>query len=298
MAYSLMRESRVVVVYEGRAYGFDALANYNAETSFREYKTLRRTLHSRSNYSHSKITAQDPTSISLAVNFANGGIESNFFDWLGFSRTGSSISMPKTSNNIEPIMLQIFILTKGVCMQFDYCYVANIDFILENSVPVLNIGIESGKFTEIDQPLDSYTIDQGQVIPFSPLRVSSNGRELPGAISASMSFQQQCSWREDRNIFGIGNIYNNSRAVVNELNASALLSFYYIKPRDPESITVLDSNSSLDLIISNNHISVVFPQSRISKRLSMTDVFRVEYDIISTESSDPVTINFLGENNK
>lgn len=204
MAYSLMRESRVVVVYDGRAYGFDALANYNAETSFREYKALRRTLHSRTNYSYSKITAQDPTSISLSVNFANGGIESNFFDWLGFSREGSSLSLPKASANIEPTMLQVFILTKGVCMQFDYCYVANIDFILENSVPVLNIGIESGKFTEVDQPQDSYTIDQGKVVPFSPIRISSNGRELPGTISASMSFQQQCSWRENRSIFNIG----------------------------------------------------------------------------------------------
>lgn len=298
MAYSLMRESRVVVVYEGRAYGFDALANYSAETSFQEYKTLRRTIHNRTNYSYSKITAQDPTSISLSINFAQGKIESNFFDWLGFSREGSSLSLPKSSSNIEPIMVDMYILTQGSCMLFEYCYVANIDFILENSVPVLNIGIESGKFTEVPYPRDSYSLDQGSVMPFSPLRISSNGRELPGIISASISFQQQCTWRENRGIFNIDNIYNNSRAVVNELNASALLAFYYIKPRDPESIIALDSGKSLDITIQNNNLSVVFPQARISKRLSMTDVFRVEYDIISTEFSDPVTINFLGEDNK
>lgn len=298
MIYSLMRESRVVIVYDGRAYGFDALANYNVETSFQEFKTLRRTIHRRTNYAHSKITAQDPTSISLALNFANGSIESNFFDWMGFTRRDRTLILPRYSEQTEPLMFDMYIINSGITMYFTSCYVANVDFILENSIPVLNVGIESGKFEEVLQPRNSYTIDQGQVLPFSPVRVTSNGKALPGVVSASLSFQQQCSWREDRSIFNVGQIYKNSRAIVNEMNASALVSMYYSKNIRDDAFLNLEPVTGLNLNISNQHISVDFPQTRITKRLNMTDVYRVEYDIIPTELSDPVTIHFLGENDK
>ena len=299
MIYSLMRESRVVIVYDGRAYGFDALSNYNVETSFQEYKTLRRTIHNRANYAHSKITAQAPTSISLAINFANGQVESNFFDLLGFKRhKDQSLTLPKFSQNIEPEMFEMYIISQGITMHFDYCYAATVDFILENSIPVLNVGIESGKFEEVLSYRNSYTIDQGQVLPFSPVLVSSNGKTFPGVVSASMSFQQQCSWREDRNLFNIGKIYNNSRAVVNEMNASALISMYYTKNIRDDAFLNLEPVSGMNINIYNQHISVDFPQTRITKRLNMTDVYRVEYDIIPVETSDPVTINFLGENDR
>lgn len=299
MIYSLMRESRVVIMYEGRAYGFDALANYSAETSFREFKTLRRTLHRRSNYAHSKITAQEPTSISLAINFANGSVESNFFDWLGMQRLDdSSLILPKFSLNTEPIMFDMYVISTGVNMLFSRCFVSTVDFILENSVPVLNVGIESGKFEEVLQPRNSYTIDQGQVLPFSPVRVTSNGKNLPGVVSASLSFQQQCSWREDRNLFHYNKIYNSSRAIVNEMNVSALVSMYYTKNIRDDAFLNLEPVKGMNLNISNQHISVDFPQTRITKRLNMTDVYRVDYDIIPTESSDPVVIQFLGENDR
>ncbi|MFP9170031.1 hypothetical protein ACLI2G_14700, partial [Enterococcus faecalis] len=86
MFYSLMRESKIVIEYDGRGYHFDALSNYDASTSFQEFKTLRRTIHNRTNYADSIINAQDPSSISLAINFSTTLIESNFFDWMGFTR--------------------------------------------------------------------------------------------------------------------------------------------------------------------------------------------------------------------
>ncbi|MFP9048757.1 hypothetical protein, partial [Enterococcus faecalis] len=72
-------------------------------------------------------------------------------------------------------------------------------------------------------------ITQGEVLPYSAPAVYTNSSPLPALISASMSFQQQCSWREDRNIFDINKIYTNKRAYVNEMNASATLAFYYVK---------------------------------------------------------------------
>lgn len=92
MLYSLMRESRVVIEYDGRAYGFDALSNYNAGTSYEEFKANRRTIHRRSNYAYSKITAQSPSSISLTLNFSSNALEGLFFRVDGVYRDRRNVS--------------------------------------------------------------------------------------------------------------------------------------------------------------------------------------------------------------
>lgn len=289
-----MRESRVVIIFEGRAYGFDALSNYSAEVSYEEYKVLRRTLHRRKNYSHSKIVSQNPTSINLAINFAQGGIESNFFDWMGYTRRGNSLFLPVVSPNIEPIMFDMYIINEFTNIEFSTCYVNTADFSLDNNVPILNVGIESGEFKEVRQVRDSYSIDQGDVLSFSPPRVSSNGKIIPGLVSASMSFQQQCTWRTHRSVFDIGKIYTNKRAYINELNASATISVYDTGHKRYDDFFGIDPSYDMPLTIANEHIVVEFPSTRITKRLELTDVYKLEYDIIPTEDSDPVSIHFRG----
>lgn len=295
MNYSLLRESRVVIVFDGRAYGFDALSNYSAETSYEEFKTLRRTVHRRKNYAYSKIIAQTPSSINLAINFAQGGLESNFFDWMGYERNGTSLFLPRVTPSIEPIMFDMYILNKTANMEFSTCYVSTADFSLDNNVPILNVGIESGKFREVQQPINSYSIDQGTVLPFSPPKVSSNGKQIPGLVSASMSFQQQCTWRESRSVFDVGTIYNNTRAIVNEMNASATISVYDTGAKVYDDFFGINPILGLPLTIANENIVVEFPSTRITKRLNFADVYRIDYDIIPTEDSDPVSIHFRGE---
>ncbi|EJB4242425.1 hypothetical protein MT068_001516 [Salmonella enterica] len=296
MFYALMRESKIVVEYDGRGYHFDALANYDISTSFREYKTLRRTIHNRTNYADSIVNAQDPTSLSLAINFSTTLIESNFFDWMGFKREGNSLLLPKNSPNIEPIMFNVYVINENNnCIYFENCYVSTVDFSLDKSIPILNVGIESGKFSEVSTFRDGATITQGEVLPYSAPSVFSNSAALPALISASMSFQQQCSWREDQSVFDINKIYNNKRAYVNEMNASATLSFYYVKRFAGDKFLNLDPEARTPLIIKNKYISIEFPLARISKRLNFSDLYQVEYDVIPTVDSDPVEINFFGE---
>ena len=291
-----MRESKVIVEYDGRAYHFDALSNYDVSTSYEEYKTLRRTLHRRTNYADSIINVQSPSSISLAINFSNTLTEANFFEWLGFAREGNSFLLPLFSQNIEPIMFNVYIVnTNNSCVYFEHCYVSAVDFSLDNSVPILNVGIESGKFSEVSTyPLGS-SITQGEVMKLSPPQVSTNSIVLPALLSASMSFQQQCSWREDKSVFDINKIYNNKRAYVNEMNASATLSFYYIKRFAGDMIYNIEPEINKPLTIRNEHISIDFPSARITKRLQFSDIYRVEWDVIPTADSDPVRIDFFGE---
>lgn len=296
MFYSLMRESKIVVEYDGRGYHFDALSNYDVRTSYEEFKTLRRTVHRRTNYADSIINAQTPSSISLAVNFSNTLTEANFFEWLGFDRKGNTFLLPLYSNNIEPIMFNIYIVNKdNNCVYFENCYVSTVDFSLDKNIPILNIGIESGKFSEVSTYREAASIIQGEVMSYSPVIASTNGSILPGLISASLSFQQQCSWREDKSVFDINKIYNNKRAYVNEMNASATISLYYLKRFAGDMVYNIEPETDVPLNIRNNNISIDFPSARITKRLDFSDVYRIEWDIIPTASSDPVRIDFFGE---
>ncbi|QXV84317.1 minor tail protein [Escherichia phage SelmaRatti] len=296
MFYSLMRESKIVIEYDGRGYHFDALSNYDVRTSYEEFKTLRRTVHRRTNYADSIINAQTPSSISLAVNFSNTLTEANFFEWLGFYRKGNTFLLPLYSSNIEPIMFNIYIVNKdNNCVYFENCYVSTVDFSLDKNIPILNVGIESGKFSEVSTYREAASIIQGEVMSYSPVIASTNGSILPGLISASLSFQQQCSWREDKSVFDINKIYNNKRAYVNEMNASATISLYYLKRFAGDMVYNIEPETDVPLNIRNNNISIDFPSARITKRLDFSDVYRVEWDIIPTASSDPVRIDFFGE---
>lgn len=295
MLYSLMRESRVVIEYDGRAYGFDALSDYTAGTSYEEFKANRRTIHRRSNYAYSKITAQSPSSISLTLNFSSNALEGLFFELMGFIEIDGMYQMPLFSNNIEPKMFSVYIINKNTSLRFDNCFATTCDFSLDKSVPVLNVGIESGYFEEVGHPLNSYTLDQGEVLPFSLPQVSSNGRVLPGLMSAGMSFQQQCEWRGDRSLFDINKIYNNRRAIVNELNSSSLISMYYAKSLQIDSTHNIKPDVGLPVQIRNKYIVVDFPSTKITKRLDLTDVYKIDYDVIPTEQSDPVRIKLIGD---
>lgn len=291
-----MRESKVIVEYDGRAFHFDALSNYDIQTSYEEFKTLRRTVHRRTNYADSIINAQTPSSISLAVNFSNTLTEANFFEWLGFDRKGNTFLLPLYSSNIEPIMFNIYIVNKdNNCVYFENCYVSTVDFSLDKNIPILNVGIESGKFSEVSTYREAASIIQGEVMSYSPVIASTNGSVLPGLISASLSFQQQCSWREDKSVFDINKIYNNKRAYVTEMNASATISLYYLKRFAGDTVYNIEPETDVPLTIRNNNISIDFPSARITKRLEFSDVYRVEWDIIPTASSDPVRIDFFGE---
>ena len=57
----------------------------------------------------------------------------------------------------------------------------------------------------------------------------------------------------------------------------------------------IEPETDIPLAIRNNNISIDFPSARITKRLEFSDVYRVEWDIIPTASSDPVRIDFFGE---
>ncbi|MFP9170068.1 hypothetical protein ACLI2G_14885, partial [Enterococcus faecalis] len=204
--------------------------------------------------------------------------------------------LPRNTPNIEPIMFNMYIINhNNSCIYFENCYVSTVDFSLDKSIPILNVGIESGKFSEVSTFRDGYTITQGEVLPYSAPAVYTNSSPLPALISASMSFQQQCSWREDRNIFDINKIYTNKRAYVNEMNASATLAFYYVKRLVGDKFLNLDPETRTPLIIKNKYVSITFPLARISKRLNFSDLYQVEYDVIPTADSDPVEINFFGE---
>ncbi|EBS3195859.1 phage tail protein, partial [Salmonella enterica subsp. enterica serovar Virchow] len=168
-------------------------------------------------------------------------------------------------------------------------------FSLDKNIPILNVGIESGKFSEVSTYREAASIIQGEAMSYSPVIVSTNGSILPGLISASLSFQQQCSWREDKSVFDINKIYNNKRAYVNEMNASATISLYYLKRFAGDMVYNIEPETDVPLNIRNNSISIDFPLARITKRLDFSDVYKVEWDIIPTASSDPVRIDFFGE---
>lgn len=297
MQYSLLRESRVVVIHDGRAYEFDALSNVSASIDYTEYKSNRKTLHKKRNYPLSKVTAKNTTSISLAVNLTDNLLEANFYRWLGLKEFGGFFYLPDSSDDLEPQYVEIYIISKGSIFNAKICYVSAVDFTLEKNVPLLNIAIESANCSEVnDYPL-SASILQGNILTYSPLRIQVNNNEMPGVQGASVSLQQQCNWREQRTIHDLGTIYTHKKAIVSEMNASATINFNLVHRVFGGLITEYPQYN-VPVVIFNSHLAINFPSARITKRLTVSDIYTAAFDIIPMEyDGDPVTIKFFGENN-
>ncbi|ATS94099.1 minor tail protein [Pectobacterium phage DU_PP_V] len=290
MIYPILRESRVVIEYEGRAFTMDALSSFSGSTSYGEYKSLRKTIHNRSNYAYSKIVQQEPSSISIQTPFTMGGVEGLLLHLLGWDTDKIPYEMPKFNRSVTPKMFNIYLCFKEldyIC--FTNCYLSAMDIVLEKSVPSISLGFESGNFYEGTYPPQGSMI-QGDVMPFYPVSVLYDNTETPGLVSASISLQQQCEWIDNRSIHSIGTIYSNSQAYVRELNVSATVSTYMVSRLSGQSVLLPEY---APITIRNNIFSLNIPLARITKRADFSDVFKLEYDIIPTEDSDPVTISFM-----
>lgn len=296
MNYSLLRESRVVIRYEGRAYEFDALSNVSANLDYQEYKSTRKTLHKKRNYPVSRTTAINTTDISLAVNLTDNLLEVNFFKWLGLETAGNFLFLPEVSK-LEPTYFDVYIISQGTILCGKTCYVSAVDFTLEKSVPLLNIAIEGAYLEEVHDYPTTGSLVQGNVLTYSPIRVNINNNELPAVMGAGLSFQQQCTWRDQRSLHNIGRMYSHKKAYTNEMNSSATINFNYVNTFSNNYVLNELPETDIPVSIFNSHLSIEFPHARITKRLSVADVYSIGYDVIPMENSDdPVRIQFLGEN--
>lgn len=296
MNYALLRESKVLIVDEmARVFEFDALASISLDLAYEEYRTTRKTLHSRRNYPISKTTAQSSSSLSLTVNLTDNHLEASFFEWMGFSRAAKDTFLLPIVSPLEPRYFTAIIVTESSTWELGRAIITSVDVTLDRTVPVLTVNIEAGSFSEVtDAPQTTFI--QGAIVKASPTEVFVNGTLFPGFTGAGLSFQQQTNWLNTRGIHDIGTIYNNKRAIVTDMNATATLNFYYVNSYRPTTVMDFENKYGVAVLLRTKSLQIEFPHSSITKRLSLSDVYTTALDVQPMEGSDDlVRITFTGE---
>lgn len=301
MSYSFLRESRLIIEYEGRRYGFSALSNMNYDSTMNEFKVNRKTLHKKSNYPVSIVTGYNPVTLSLILNFSDNGLESMFFEWLGMERYDNALYMPFVSNT-EPKYITAYIqYESGAIFKLSPAFVTNVDFSLEKGIPELSIGIIASRLVQLRDVLPIPSLDQSEVSTVTPLFCSLNEYNLPSVRGSGMSFQQQCNWRQDRSIQGIGTMHYPRRAIIDEMNFSANINMYKRElPQRYEAnfLTVDEPIYDAHIQIYNKKVLVDIPNARVTKRLTADELTSLSLDIIPMHNSEvPVSITFRNEEN-
>ncbi|QPB12131.1 hypothetical protein [Providencia phage PSTCR5] len=296
MSYSFLRESKIIIEHEGRRYAFSALSTMNYDTTMAEYKVNRRTVHGKSNYPVSIVTGFNPVTLSLIVNFSNNSLESMFFEWLGMGREGNTLYLPFNSK-LEPTYLKVYIqYQSGAIFELTPAYVSNADFSLEKGIPELSVGIIASNVTQLRELLPHPSLDQSEVSIPSPLFCTLNGIDLPSIRGSGLSFQQQCTWREEKSIYEIGQMSYPKKAVINEMNFSANINMYKREMHGKPESNFLKIDEPLyghHLQIYTNKILVDIPSARVTKRLTADETLSMSLDIIPMYNSPaPVSITF------
>lgn len=302
MSYSLLREAQIVIEESGRLYFFSALAGVSFSTTMAEFKLNRKTVHNKSNYPLSIVTGHNPVTISLIVNRSTNSLESMFFEWLGMERVTENTLVMPFSSKVEPRYINVYLKYPEICYKISPAFVTNADFTLETNVLEFSVGIVAGKCEKMrDIPLSS-SIQQGDVEQFSMVNCKLDNKEIPSLRGSGLSFQQQCSWRENKSVYDIGSMHYESKAIIDEMNFSANINAYardlpveYVRNLLDINEPIYDSN----IQIFNKTLIVEVPSARVTKRLQLGDINTIGFDLVPMYNSiSPVSITFLNEDNK
>lgn len=289
MAYTLIRECKLVLVYNGVGYHLDALSDFQFSQTFSRKSSLRKTLHSKVARPLSISNSKNPASFSMRVLATDSYVEGVFLEIVGMQFDGNkSFSYPYMLNVLAN-NCEMFIISENEIYKIENSMINNVDTSLAlNSALGFDISITASDILKVtDAP--STTKVQGSPVTPSPIFFYINDELINNVINASISIQQVINWRADKGLHDIGSIYTPRVGMLTEMSLTASVTTHL-----NSKITIQDDPFVANVKIQQSSIIYDLQNVLINKRLTPEDVFQESFDIALTEESDNVVVEYGG----
>lgn len=283
----LLRDSRVVLRYNGREYVLPSVSSIDAEMSYNEYSGSRKTLFNKAGHSrYSLVSEVRATSVSMSMYLNNPAVDGVFFELLGLTRKGNSYSVPYALP-VSPEYFELLVINGSSTTVLSPCFIETADITMARGDPLLlNVSISSGNFEQTSAI--RYTGPPLVSNPLAPTPVYVDiGTQTIGSItSVALSIQQTCEWREDRSLFATGSLHSKSRAVLTDLLVSMVIS------------NNLDTSKQFidpviaDVSVSQSGFGVQMSSARVFPRTSLSTIYKNNLDVSTSQDTDSVIITY------
>lgn len=282
--YIIQKNTRLVIEYLGTLYYLDALGSYTYSQTFNKSSAARKTLHKKATKPLTTIMGKSAGSMSLEIVSTGSAVDNLLFSLLGMDKVGSGIYCLPEQLAVEPKYFKVYVVTELGSTQLSKCVLTGLSYFCTTK-QTINLSA-SIAFCDIvaDVTVPPGTVTRQSEIPTSDdhLLLAVNGVELSSAQSASVSFQQQISWREDQSIHEIGQIHVPSVAKVDSLPMNTVLTIYTTLDK------VKEVSHNNDITISYGILNTIIKNATITTREVVGEVFTTQLDITLQENSSVV----------
>lgn len=292
MSRQLLRNSKIVIYKGGRSYEFRATASFSTDTTLEVTSGRRKTLFNKGTRQYAIASRISPSSITLSTLLTDTYMEGILFPMAGLVDGGNSFWMPEQIPD-TPELFEMRIINKGETFMCSPCFIEAIDISLSKDTPTsLNLQIQAAKVSK-DSEYTYIVSDyiQGSPVPAKPVYLGLDYHERNSITQASISYQQICEWRENKNLFNASNkeTYSQSSAFVTDVILSATVFANYDTDWSIENIM-----TTTDLVLSKSFLSLSIEKANIVHNISFGSIYTNRLDISYTEASGSACIK-LGE---
>ncbi|QQO38509.1 tail fibers protein [Vibrio phage VPG01] len=291
MAYTLLKECTVVLVYKGVGYHFDALTQLDFSQTFNKTSGSRKTLHSRRAKPYTFANSKNSATFSLSILGTQSFAEGVLFELAGLTKIHNSVYSYEDNLNISPEICDIFLVTTEGVYKIKTAALESLSISLslsealtfETSFTASSID----KVPSID--LSAGMVEQGTPLKPTPIQYKLDNEIRNSIINAGISIQQTISWREDRSLHDAGSLYTPKHPVLTDrsfgINTNVYLNTIYPTP---------DKSHYSNLELYKSGLLCSMKDALVTHRVAPADVFTEAHDIRVTDQTNKIIVEYGG----
>lgn len=297
MNRQLLRDSKVVINFEERAYVLSALSQISGGTSIGEVSQKRKTLFSNTPKQHSTTARVNPSTVSLQLNVTDTATEQLFFRLVGLevSDDTNRLYLPNSVSPNTQVFSMYIINSGGSVVRSDNNFVESIDFTLARTgFLVLNISISSAKLETVsNSPSTTTGLNQGAIRVPTPVSFLLDNELVSNMTSASISLQQSAEWTDTKSLFNTfgreEEVYSNSKATTSDITLSATIQANYLNKTED-----IGKATNKNIVLEKSGIVLSIDNARIVSNLDIQSIYKNRLDVSISEDTG-ITYFYFGE---
>ncbi|QCQ57621.1 minor tail protein [Vibrio phage Achelous] len=291
MSYTLQKECKIVLIYKGTGYLFDALTQFDFNQTFNRSSGSRKTLHSKKAKPYTYANSKNSATFSFGVLGTKSFSEGVLFELAGLTKLHANVYEYGDELGISPEFCDIFIVTKAGTHKVTKAAVQSLEVSLALSEPLaFDVSFTASSIKRVSGiDLSSGLIEQGEPLLPTPIQYRINNILNNSVINAGISLQQSIDWRADRGLHDIGNLYVPKHAVLTDrsygMNVNTYLNTKYPTPEEAYY-------ANLELYKSGLYLSL--GDALVTHRVAPADVFTEAQDVTITDKTNKIIVEYGG----
>lgn len=291
MSYTLQKECKIVLIYKGTGYLFDALTQFDFSQTFNRSSGSRKTLHSKKAKPYTYANSKNSATFSFGVLGTKSFSEGVLFELAGLTKLHANVYEYGNELTVLPESCDIFIVTKTGTLKVSNAQLESLEVPLSLNEPLtFDASFTASSIDKVPSiDLSAGLIEQGDPLRPTPIQYKLNNVINNSVINAGISIQQTIDWRMERGLHNIGSLYTPKNSVLTDrslgINVNTYLNSKYPTPEEAYYANMELYKSGISFSLRN---------ALVTHRIAPADVFTEAHDVTVNDNTNKIIVEYGG----